>query len=123
DSKYSLGGNLNIFNGDQRVSVLAQTNNINAQNFSLEDIVGAVSGGGGRIRIMTPPGGMRRPSNDAGFRPPGFSALDNFLVQDQGGISSTDAVGINYSDSWGKKIDITGSYFFNHSNNTAIEAV
>jgi hypothetical protein len=37
------------------------------------------------------------------------------LVGQQNGISTTNAFGINYSDKWSKKIDVTGSYFFNNS--------
>ncbi|MDQ2862052.1 MAG: outer membrane beta-barrel family protein, partial [Bacteroidota bacterium] len=40
----------------------------------------------------------------------------NFGVGQQSGIAKTNAFGINYSDAWGKKIDVTGSYFFNNSN-------
>ena len=40
----------------------------------------------------------------------------NFSVGQQDGIAKTNAFGINYSDAWGKKIDVTGSYFFNNSN-------
>jgi len=34
-----------------------------------------------------------------------------------GGITTTHAAGINYSESWGKKLTITSSYFFNKSIN------
>ncbi|RYG48382.1 MAG: hypothetical protein EOO01_13615, partial [Chitinophagaceae bacterium] len=34
----------------------------------------------------------------------------------QSGISRTNAFGINYGDMWGKKLEVTGSYFFNNSN-------
>ena len=44
------------------------------------------------------------------------AADSNFTVGQQNGIAKTNAFGINYSDSWGKKIDVTGSYFFNNSN-------
>ena len=53
-------------------------------------------------------GGGRRGSR-GGF---GDSA-DNFLVNAQNGIASTHAVGINYSDQFGKKVELAGSYFFN----------
>ena len=46
----------------------------------------------------------------------GGGDASNFLVGQQNGISKTNAFGINYSDLWGKKIDVTGSYFFNNSN-------
>ena len=47
DDKYYLGGNANIFDDKQRVSVTANFNNINRQDFSFSDILGAIGGGGG----------------------------------------------------------------------------
>lgn len=35
----------------------------------------------------------------------------------QNGINKTNALGLNYSDQWGKKLSVSGSYFFNNSNN------
>ena len=40
--RYTAGGNVNLFNGDRRISVIAMSNNINQQNFSIQDILGAV---------------------------------------------------------------------------------
>src|SRR5690606_8903347 len=42
----------------------------------------------------------------------------NFMVGQQDGINKTNSFGVNYSDEWGKKISVTGSYFFNNSNNS-----
>src|SRR5690606_21606200 len=50
DGRYQAGGVINNFNGDRRISVLGQTNNINQQNFSSEDLSGMSSGGGRRGR-------------------------------------------------------------------------
>ncbi|RYD78004.1 MAG: TonB-dependent receptor, partial [Sphingobacteriales bacterium] len=41
----------------------------------------------------------------------------NFMVGQQGGIATTHAFGINYSNSFGKKLKLSGSYFFNNSIN------
>jgi hypothetical protein len=108
DSRYLAGGNMNFFNGDRRIAFLGLSNNINQQNFSAEDILGATGssgqsrGGGGRGG----PGGR------------GNNSTNNFMVGQQGGIATTNAIGLNYSDAWGKKIKISGSYFFNNSENT-----
>jgi len=99
DDKYNAGGNVNYFKGDRRISLIGQTNNVNIQNFDAQDLVG-VSGVSGRSR-----GGGRGGSNN------------NFMVNNANGISKTNAIGLNYSDKWGKKIDVTGSYFFNNSSN------
>lgn len=102
---YIAGANVNIFNGDSRLSVLGLFNNLNQQNFSFEDIVGATttsgsSSQGGRM------GGM------------GGGSAFNFMVRPQDGVATVQALGLNYSDKWGKnnKMDVTGSYFFNHTN-------
>jgi len=42
-------------------------------------------------------------------------------VNPSGGVATTHAIGLNYSDKWGKKMQVTGSYFFNRSKNTAEE--
>jgi len=106
EETYSAGGLVNIFNGDQRISIVGQTNNINRQNFSKEDLIGIVGSQGGK-------GGRRR-------RGVGDSSADDFLVDQQNGIAQTHAIGINYSDEWGEKLKMTGSYFFNKTDNDAV---
>lgn len=102
ESKYDIGGNINYFNGDTRISLVGLTNNVNKQNFSSEDLVGVMAAGGGR-----------RPGHGRG-RPGGG---ESFMVDQYGGITATNSFGINYSDSWGENIDVMGSYFFNMSSN------
>ena len=93
--KYNVGGNVNLFHGSSRVSVIGLFNNVNQQNFSFEDILGVSGGGGGRR------GGM-----------------GNYMVRPQSGVASVNAIGVNYSDTWGKRNQVTfqGSYFFNNTN-------
>lgn len=105
DDRYAAGGSLNLFKGDQRVSILGLFNNVNQQNFSSQDLAGVnanASGGGGRGR--------------GGFR--GGGGNNNFFVGNDIGIINTNSVGLNYSDKWGKKVNFTGSYFFNNTGNT-----
>lgn len=108
DDRYQAGGNINIFNGDQRISLIGQSNNINIQNFASEDLLGVLgtSGGGGR--------GGRRGGGGGRF---GGGNSSDFLVNNQSGISQTHAFGINYNDNWGKKLEVSGSYFFNWNEN------
>ena len=42
----------------------------------------------------------------------------DFLVNQSGGITTTNAAGLNYSNSWNKKTELSASYFFNRANNT-----
>lgn len=95
-----LGGlNVNIFKGTSKLSIIGMTNNVNQQNFSSEDILG-VSGS------TSERGGSR-----------GQGQGENYMVNQQRGISQTHSIGLNYSDKWGSKTRFTGSYFFNASNN------
>jgi hypothetical protein len=121
DSRYTLGGNVNFFNGDRRVSIVALGNNVNQQNFSSEDLLGvnSSSGGGGRSGGFGGGGGSRgRGGSGVGGNQGGGGDASNFLVSQQGGITQTQSAGINYSDQWGPKLKVTGSYFFNRAENT-----
>ncbi|MFD2785296.1 TonB-dependent receptor [Hymenobacter rubripertinctus] len=115
DDRYRLSGNINKFAGKQRISVVAQSNNINEQNFGTDDLLGVVGtsaqGGGGR-------GGRGGRGGGGGGQSSGN--VGDFLVNQQGGISQTHALGLNYSDTWGTKTDVQGSYFFNLSDNTSL---
>lgn len=113
DDVYRAGGNINFFNGDRRISVVAQANNVNEQNFATDDLAGIASssGSGGR--------GGRGGHGGGGGGYGGSNSANNFLVSAKNGISKTNAAGINYTDKWGKKITVTGSYFFNWADNTA----
>lgn len=100
ETRYMAGGNLNLFEGDRRISLLGLSNNINQQNFSSEDLIGVTGGGGGGGR-----GGRG-----------GGSARD-FQIGTQSGISSVHSTGLNYNDTWGESWKINSSYFFNMSDN------
>ncbi len=123
DDRYIAGGNINIFRGDRRVSILALSNNINQQNFSTQDLLGATGASAGGEHGRSGFGG--RPGGGGGGSPGGYSggkggdgnSINNFLVGPQSGISTTQAIGLNYSDKWGQKIKVTGSYFFNQTDN------
>lgn len=105
DNRYQAGGNVSFFKGDQRISVIGLSNNINMQNFSSQDLIG-VSGGGGGGR-----GGS------------GGGSAGNFLVGNQSGITGTNSFGLNYANKFGKKVDVTGSYFFNRTGNSNLQSM
>ncbi|HRO83826.1 MAG TPA: TonB-dependent receptor [Niabella sp.] len=110
DNHYAGGGNMSFFNGDRRLSFVGNFNNINQQNFASQDLLGVTSSGGGRGGFGGGGGGR---GGGGGFG--GFGG-GNFMVGQSPGISQTNAFGINYGDKWGKKMTVTGSYFFNNSN-------
>lgn len=102
DERYQAGGAVNRFKDDVRFTILGQFNNINEQNFSSEDLSGVSQGGGGG----------RRGSGGGGWG----GGNNDFVVDQKQGIARTNAFGMNYSDNWGKKLKISGSYFFNQGN-------
>ena len=94
--KWIIGGNVNFFHGDSRVSLIGLFNNVNQQNFSFEDILGVSGQQGGR--------GMR-------------GAVGQYMVRPQNGIALVNSIGANYSDEWGrrKNVKFQGSLFFNNT--------
>ena len=59
EDRFSAGTNLNFFKGNRRISVLGQSNNINQQNFSSQDLLGvssSASGGMGGGSFRAAPG-------------------------------------------------------------------
>lgn len=90
DDRYMLGANLNLFKDQRRITLLGMSNNINQQNFQADNVPGTGGGssmGGGRGM------GMGGPQN---------------------GVFTTNAIGVNYTDSWGKKLVLNASYFWNN---------
>ncbi|MEN9282492.1 MAG: hypothetical protein RL594_1427 [Bacteroidota bacterium] len=126
EDRYGVGGTINDFRGMQRITVLGLSNNINQQNFAFQDILGMSGGGGGGMgggmgrmmqRYMSGGGAqmMQRMGGGGGGGP--FSSFSNFFVGQQGGITATNALGMNYSDMWGDRTNVSSSYFFNYADN------
>jgi hypothetical protein len=89
NENYDESVNMHRFDNDQQVSVLGQANDINKQNFTIQDILGSSGGrrGGG-----------------------GPAAATN---QSSPGVTSVWAGGANYKNTFSPKTDLTGSYFYN----------
>lgn len=121
--KYQASATLNYFKGARRISLLGLSNNINQQNFSIADVMSVMSnsgstggpGGGG------PPGGPGRMNNSSSTgsknSATSFGGPGGLMTGQQNGITKTNALGLNFSDEWGKKIKVSGSYFFNATDN------
>lgn len=129
DDRYSAGGNATFLKENRRISIVGQANNINQQNFSQQDLLGVTSGGGrggfggggnfGGGNNRGGGGNNRGGGGGGNFGGGGFGGGGgSFLVGQQNGINRTNAIGLNYSDLWGKKMRVSGSYFFNNSHNT-----
>ncbi len=104
DKRYTGKASLNRFKKGQQLSFIGQGNNINEQGFSINDYLnysgGLNSGGGGggmRIQIGGD-GGSSIPINSGGR---------------QNGLMTNYAAGLNFSDVFNKKTELTSSYFYN----------
>ena len=116
--KYKSVGNVNFFNGDRRLTLLGQINNVNEQNFSIEDLVGSMPMGGGSSGRMNM---FRMAGSFGGGNFQGRAGgISDFLVSARNGLTDTKAFGINYSNKWDETLELSGSYFFNLTNNNAI---
>ena len=117
DDRYAAGASVNIFKQNKRINLVGLFNNVNQQNFSGEDLLG-VSGAANAGRG----GGGGRPGGQGGGGRPGGQGGGggSFQVGQQPGIAKTNAFGVNFADLWAnKKIDFSGSYFYNNSNTAA----
>ena len=117
DERYKANASVNVFNEDQRLSIIGQANNVNDQNFSTADLAGVSSSngsGGGKGGRGGRGGG--RAGGSGGVN--ASSSVNDFLLADQPGIMETKAFGLNFSDEWGEKIELSSSYFFNEGDNS-----
>lgn len=110
DGRYENSLNLNRFNNEKQLSIIAQANNVNRQGFSLQDILGVMNSGGGGSMMMMGGGGRGGGANVS------QSFLQNLVGgANNNGIRTIWAGGLNMRDKWGKKTDAYGSYFYNNS--------
>jgi hypothetical protein len=111
NNRYENSLSVNRFNGNQQISFIGQGNNTNKQSFTVQDILGSVgggnAGGGGR-------GGAAIANLGGGAFRQASSVLQNFSTGANGIVESW-AGGLNYRDNWGKKTEVSGSYFFNNT--------
>lgn len=128
--KYNASGTYNYFGDGRRISIIGMSNNVNQQNFNIQDIIGSFGGGRG-------PGGAqfariagRMMSAGFGPRPQdmrnmegGGGPMANYFIGQMNGLSTTNAIGLNYSDLWTDDIEVNASYFFNITNNDNNQSV
>jgi hypothetical protein len=109
DVLYDNNINISKFNGDQQITFTGQANNVNKQNFSVQDMLGSLGGGGfGGGGGGRGGGGITMGGGGGGLLGTGGG----------GGIVQTLAAGLNYKDNWGKKTQFSGSYFYNDQTTT-----
>ncbi len=98
--RYDGQTNINRFKGDKQMSLIGMGNNTNRQGFSISDVMnfsgdlarGLRNGGGVNIRI-------NNGEDDGGLPVSGGG-------QNQQGVATTFAGGLNYNNNWNKKTDL-----------------
>ncbi|WP_055435005.1 outer membrane beta-barrel protein [Lacinutrix algicola] len=99
DERYEFAGMVNIFDNDQRISVLAGGNNTNSPGFSF-----------GEISKMFGRGGSTSWNSNGSFSIGGRSFGGG------AGITTSQNTGLNYADKIGEKTEVSGDYFYSSSN-------
>lgn len=104
NNRYESSGILNYFKNKTKVSVLASANNINSVGFSMDEVFDNMGGGRNGSRMWV--------NGDGSYWYNG----QNFGSST--GITKSDLVGVNYSDSYSEKVDFSSSFFHSGTNNT-----
>ncbi len=100
EGRYQGNFNVNKFKGERQFSAIGMANNTNKQGFSFFDILnftGGLGGPGDKGGIVI--------SKDA-LPMSGFSNGNS-------GLTTTWAGGLNFNDTYNKKVEVNGSYFYN----------
>lgn len=105
EDHYQAGFVINDFRQQQKFTFLGNFNNVNQVNFSQSDLSG-ISGNSGGGRTYSKGGGAGGRGSDNGF-----------MIGKQNGITGVNSFGMNYANKWGTKTSLTGSYFFNTTDN------
>ncbi|MBL0068385.1 MAG: TonB-dependent receptor [Chitinophagaceae bacterium] len=112
DNRYETNLSMNKFNGTTRFSLLFNSNNINKQGFSFSDIISSMGGFGAGGQA----GGGGFGGGGGGMQMGSTRGSNSFFGGGTAtGIIKSTSTGLNYTDEWGKKIKVSGSYFFSDS--------
>jgi hypothetical protein len=116
DDRYQGSFNGNYFNNNTQLSVIGNSNNTNTSLFNF-------GGGGNRGATSMMRSGMSAMSDMGGMgaatsmmQSGGGGSSTAFTGGSNAGISTTNSFGFNYRDQWSKKINVYGSYSYNHRN-------
>ncbi len=107
DDRYELSGIANYFKDDLRVSALASSNNINSSGFSMDEVFDMMRGRSRSIMI----------------RSNGTFAVNGMAFGSDQGITKSETAGLNFTNEWNKKLELTGDYFFAKSDTETASVV
>jgi hypothetical protein len=121
DQRYDAGLTANYFKGATQANVIAKSNNTNNIGFTLSDMMGMFSSGGGNMGGGNFGGGGFGGGGmnvvNVGGRGGGGGNTSGLSLGSTtgGGITTSSQAGLNYRDTWSKHFDVNGSYFYNYA--------
>ena len=119
NERYEANISVSKFRGDQRFSLLFNSNNINKQGFNFSDVIGTMGGGGNFGAGGFGGGGFGGGGGNfggGGNRGGGGGGFNLSFGNTSTGLIKSLSTGLNYTDLWAGKIKVAGSYFFSNSN-------
>lgn len=113
NDRYQGRASLNKFSKGQQLSFLGMANNVNEQGFGMDDYMNFTGGS----QQMAAGGGMRIQINggDQG-------GVQVNMGNRANGIMRTFAGGLNFSNTFNNKTELTASYFYNHLDHEKIQS-
>src|SRR5207249_2486000 len=118
-SRYLTGGSSNILRGEERISLIGLSNNVNQQNFSGQDLLGVLNAQSKQGEASSSSSGKK--ASRGHHRNSSEADPSDFLIGQQDGITSTHSVGANVASRPWKGLSADQSYFFNTSDNQNLQ--
>ena len=120
--RYQAGGDVNVIGRSTRLAAMGMANDVNQQSFSSQDLLDALDTGSHHGGLFG--GGSHKLSKKSGSSV--NSALpdaSDALVGSQGGIATTEALGVHLDASLGHRVNVIPSYFFNDVEDQTVQDV
>jgi len=112
DGKYDAGLNINIFAGEQQLSLLFKANNINKSGFSASELIRMLSANPELFNNL-PATAIAELSKMKGVRINSDDPAEKAQLARPTGINNTQYGGVNYNNDWGDALKLRSSYFYN----------
>ena len=120
DERYQASFNGNYFNNNKQLSLFANSNNANQSLFNF----GNFGGNRGMSSMMKQGQSMMADMGGANGMMNAMNSGDRSFVggnqNSNGGITTSNSLGLNFRDQWGKRINFYGSYSYSNRDNGAL---
>jgi hypothetical protein len=118
--RYQGSFNGNYFKDNRQISLFANSNNTNTSLFNFGSM-----GNRGMSSIMNTGMSVMREAGGMGnmmSMMQGSDAASQFGAGGSAGITSSNSIGTNFRDQWGKRISVYGNYSYSHKNTSQIQS-